>query len=75
MITIIRLVVCQDQKEEMQAEVNDNSTDEDEKDDQLKEENRARMLIIQNNSKYHGLETDENQKSFGIMRQKTNINL
>ena len=58
----------------MQAEGSDNNTYEDENNDQMIEENRTRMLIIQNNYKYNGLKTNENQKSSETMQQKTNIN-
>ena len=57
----------------MQADDSDNSADEN--DEQILEENRARMLIIQNTSKYHGLIFNENQKSSEILQQKTNNNM
>ena len=73
--THCRIRTIEEQLEDMQADVSDNSTDEDENDDQMIEENRARMLIIENNSKYHGVKTNENQKNYETMQHKTNNNM
>ena len=72
--THCRIRTIEERLEEMQTDVSDNSTDEDENDDQMIEENRARMVIIQKNAKNHCLKTNENQKISETMQQKTNIN-
>ena len=73
--THCRIRNIEEQLEAMHAEESENSTDEDENDEQIAEENRARMLIIQNNSKYHGLKTNENEKNSEVIQKKTNNNI
>ena len=69
--TYCRIRTVEEQIEEMQGDESDNSTDDDELDEQMLEENKAKMLIIQNNAKYH-LKSNENQMSSEILKQKTN---
>ena len=71
--THCRIRTVEEQIEEMQADECDDSSDEIELEEQMLE-NKARMLIIQNNAKYHGLNGKENQKSSEILQKKTNNN-
>ena len=54
--------------EELNAD--DNSTDGEEDDNEICEENRERMQIIHNNSKYHGFSSNECQMSSEKLQQK-----
>ena len=54
--------------EELNAD--DNSTDGEEDDNEICEENRERMQIIANNCKYHGLNNNEQQMNSEKLQQK-----